>query len=172
MTKLTMRNATDEQLNEYFETKVGHLVKYIKKFWNWKSLAPKGYKKYLSTYEDYQDMDTCKDQDVFTGLLDGSDMGNSFPVGCSLPYIAYDDTCQGRDPLTVLMQSCVSWGARLNKEIEKRKLEKNKVEVHRIITGQIEMSNLLLLQKYPNIAKEDLLEYVKSVEFGLSYIDR
>lgn len=171
MSQVTMRNATDEQLNEYFETKVQHLVKYIKKFWNWKSLAPKGYKKYLSTYEDYQDMETCKDHEAFTGLLDSSATGLPFPMACSIPHIAYDDTNQGRDPLTMLMMSCVSWGARLADEQNKRK---NKSKAENAINTQlrlVDLNNKRLKAKYPSISDEDLHEYVKLIEFGHRFLE-
>lgn len=157
--KLTFRNATDEQLNEYFEDKVEHLVKYIKRFWNWKGLKPKGYKKYLENYQDYQDMDTCKDHEKFTGIHDDHTMSNSFPVNCSLPHVAYDDTNQGRDPLKVLIQSCVSWGARLGEETEKRKL-KARMEHFKESQGRmLKLSNQMLKDKFPGITDEDLIAY-------------
>ena len=121
-----MSQATDEELKEYFETLVEPLVKYIRRHWCWKGLKPKRFKKIIERMDKGEDDElTSEDQkimDTFKGLSDSQGAHCAFHIRTAPYMTAFDKVDQGRDPLTVLIQSAVSWGAHLATEQEKRKL--------------------------------------------------
>lgn len=98
------------------------LVKYIRKTWAWKSLKPKRYEKFKRTYEDH-DGDSLSEKQAkkFRGIDDETACSFSFPVKTALPQVCYDDVNQGRDPLHVLISSCVSFGLSIGEERARRK---------------------------------------------------
>ena len=105
-----MKKMTEMTENDLrFEDVVSPLVKWIRNKWNWKGLKPKKYKKYLANYQDYQDMEDLEIKD-FEGALNNNVMSLTFPEQTSICHVAYDDTNQGRDPLTVLISASVTYG--------------------------------------------------------------
>jgi len=105
-----LSNCTLDDLS--FDKITNPLVKHIRKFWNWRGLKPKGYKQYLENYQDYQDMDELIESvEKFKGIEDDTGVCSfSFPYRVSKPHVAYDDTNQGHDPLSVLISSCITYG--------------------------------------------------------------
>jgi len=111
-----MKKMTEMTENDLrFEDVVTPLVEWIRKKWNWKGLKPKKYKKYLENYQDYQDMD---DLDIkrFEGALNNNIISLTFPEQTSICHVAYDDTNQGRDPLTVLISASVTYGMSIHRQ--------------------------------------------------------
>lgn len=115
-----MSRASDADLLEDFEEKVRPLVDFIKKHWSWKSFKPKGYDAYLKSKDLHTNItqDHYDDKHIgdFEGLDDSDTMGGGFAKRTVRHSVAFDHTDQGRDPLTVLMQSAVSWGCSLERE--------------------------------------------------------
>ena len=108
------------------------LVKHVKKTWNVRAVAPKGYKKYRETYEDFKDMDNLPDSiNKFDGITDEGVSSFDFPTTISMPHIAYNDTNQGRSPLEVLIGACVSYGMKI--EQKRNELENKKVDYFKIL---------------------------------------
>lgn len=67
---------------------------------------PKGWEKFADDYEDYAgmaelDVDALKK--LFTGVNSKGGGSSSFEVRTSLPHVMYDDQCQSRKPLEVLV---------------------------------------------------------------------
>jgi len=135
MKKMTEATSADLRYSDL----IAPLVKWIRSNWNWKGLKPKGYKKYLASYEDYQDMEEIK-VDSFVGIVNNNVMSLTFPEHTSIPHVAYDDTNQGRDPLTVLISASVTYG--MSVEIRRNELHnKALMEQHNgMIDTYIQMS--------------------------------
>jgi len=99
------------------------LVKFIKKNWDIGKPAPKGYKEFLknkeSDYEGMEELDEEKIMKSFKGFDDSSAGSNAFPIRMSLPHIAYDDTEQGRDPLTMLVSCILTYGMKYGQVLER-----------------------------------------------------
>lgn len=73
-----------------------------------KTMKPKGWTKLGKNYTDYQGMeelDTASLKKLFNGMHSGTAGSSSFEVRTSLPHVMYDDKCQGRKPLEVLVGS-------------------------------------------------------------------
>lgn len=92
------------------------LLNFLKKHWDGlDKVKPKGYDKFLKKYCDFDGMEEWEDnekghqEDEFKGFDDGDD-GFNFVRMVSLPQVAYDDTCQGRSPIQMLISSCISYG--------------------------------------------------------------
>lgn len=164
-----MSQATDEELKEYFETLVEPLVKYIRRHWCWKGLKPKRFKKIIERMDKGEDEElTSEDQkimDTFKGLSDSQGAHCAFHIRTAPYMTAFDKVDQGRDPLMVLIQSAVSWGAHLATEQEKRKLfeeEKRdsdlKQTLRKINSDMVHhhLSVALLMMEDSNISKENL----------------
>lgn len=116
--KKELYNCTEEDLSD-FEKLVKPLIEYIRSNWNVKDLKPKNYDSFTEDYTDYDGMDELNIE--FDGVLDDTPCGHSFPVSCSLPHVAYNEICQGRDPLTTLIYSAVSFGMSVQAQREKIK---------------------------------------------------
>lgn len=103
------------------------LVKYIRKFWNWKGLKPKGYKEFKANYSDYdQDELAIMRAERFDGINDASSCGFSFPFATARHNVCYNDVNQGRDPLNCLIAASVSFGMVIQEERDKRKIERDR----------------------------------------------
>jgi hypothetical protein len=124
-----MKKMTEMTENDLrFEDVVSPLVNWIRKKWNWKGLKPKNYKKYRANYQDYQAMDEL-DIKNFEGALNTNIMSLTFPEHTSICHVAYDDTNQGRDPLTVLISASVTYGMSVQRQ--RVKLGNNKMMTDR-----------------------------------------
>lgn len=103
----------------YFGDDIAKIIKWLKKYWTGlKALKPKGYKEYLKDYTDYKDMGSQMIQDAiddYEGWDDGTVTDFSLPEKLTLPHIAYDDTNQGRDPLTMFISAMVQHGFAIGK---------------------------------------------------------
>ena len=109
--KKNLSQCTLKHLQKYDATSA--IVKHVRKYWD-ASVAPKGYAEYKLNYQDYQDMDeTIASVEDFDGIVDDLTRGLPISTSLSLPHVAYDDTNQGRDPLTVLIGSCIAYGRNL-----------------------------------------------------------
>ncbi len=164
-----MAEATDEELKEYFETLVEPLVKYIRRHWCWKGLKPKRFKKIIERMDNGEDEElTSEDQkimDTFKGLSDSQGAHCAFHIRTAPYMTAFDKVDQGRDPLTVLIQSAVSWGAHLATEQEKRKLfeEENHLRETRkkLLKINSDMVNHYLSTAYTAIESSDIPQDTK-----------
>lgn len=172
-----MTQATDEELKEYFETMVEPLVKYIRRHWCWKGLKPKRFKKIIERMDNgEEDALTSEDQkimDTFKGLSDAEGCHCAFHVRTAPYMTAFDKVDQGRDPLEVLIQSAVSWGAHLASEQDRRKLfeeEKNSRELEKkLLKINSDMVNhhlsvALLMMEDSNISPENLAKIRQAFE--------
>lgn len=172
-----MSQATDEELKEYFETLVEPLVKYIRRHWCWKGLKPKRFKKIIERMDKgEEDALTSEDQkimDTFKGLSDAEGCHCAFHVRTAPYMTAFDKVDQGRDPLEVLIQSAVSWGAHLASEQDKRNLfkeEKNNRELEKkLLKINSDMVNhhlsvALLIMEDSNISPENLAKIRQAFE--------
>ena len=123
------------QLKEFdFGKHADALVKYIKKYWNI-SAVPKGYKEFCKDYIDFKGQDEAanKEQEMlkeFEGHDGDGSMAFSFPMTISLAHTAYDDKCQGRNPLRVLIAAIFSYGMQYGMRYER--VYKNSDMNHRI----------------------------------------
>lgn len=172
-----MTQATDEELKEYFETMVEPLVKYIRRHWRWKGLKPKRFKKIIARMDKgEEDALTSEDQkimDTFKGLSDAEGCHCAFHIRTAPYMTAFDKVDQGRDPLEVLIQSAVSWGAHLASEQDKRKLfkeeEKSREIEKKLYKVNFDMmnhhhGNALKIIEASNISPEDIARIKKSFE--------
>lgn len=79
------------------------------------NVKPKGYETSCKKYCDFDGMEEWDDnergtqEDEFNGFDDGND-GVNFVRVVSLPHIIYDDLCQGRPPIQMLISACISYG--------------------------------------------------------------
>ena len=119
------------------------------------------------TSEDQKIMDT------FKGLSDSQGAHCAFHIRTAPYMTAFDKVDQGRDPLTVLIQSAVSWGAHLATEQEKRKLfeEENHLRETRkkLLKINSDMVNhhlsvALLIMEDSNISPENLAKIRQAFE--------
>lgn len=102
------------------------LIKYIRCTWDWKGFKPRGYEKYKAEYSDYdKDERAVKWAAKFKGINSGTASSFGFHVQTARHHVCYDDTSQGRDPLHVLMSSCVGFGLIVGDERAKRQQAKN-----------------------------------------------
>ena len=93
-----------------------NLLNFLRKYWvGLDDVKPIGYSEFCESYCDFdgmeawQDNERGKQEDEFNGFDNGSD-GVNFVSTVSLPHIAYDDTCQGRPPIQMLISACISYG--------------------------------------------------------------
>jgi hypothetical protein len=124
---------TLDQLKD-FTNIVEPLVDYIKETWEG-SILPKGYKEFINNYEEYKGMNDVN-IDCFTGFVNDTATSYSFPVATSIPHIAYDDREQGRDPLQMLISSCVSYGMQVQERRQALKEFDIKDMINIVLSGQ------------------------------------
>ena len=123
------------QLKEFdFGKHADALVKYIKKYWNI-SAVPKGYKEFCKNYTDFDGQNEAANMEAemlkeFEGHDGDGSMAFSFPMTISLAHTAYDDICQGRNPLRVLIAAIFSYGMQYGMRYEQ--VYKNSNMNHRI----------------------------------------
>lgn len=82
------------------------LVEVKKEFPDAGKLKPKGWSKMAKGYNDYDGMEELDGTELkanFKGMHSGTAGSASFEVRVSLPHVIYDDKCQGRKPLEVLV---------------------------------------------------------------------
>ena len=86
---------------------------------NWEGLndvKPNGYDAFIKDYDDFQGMEEWDEnirpqqEAVFNGFNNAAAGGFNFVGTTSLPHIAYDDLCQARSPVQMLIGACVSYG--------------------------------------------------------------
>lgn len=91
---------------------VDALIKFIKEHWILRA-RPKGYDKFCEDYSDFkgmEELDEKKLMDSFEGHDAGGTTSFPFPMRISLPHVAYDDICQGREPIWILIGSIFAYG--------------------------------------------------------------
>jgi hypothetical protein len=99
-------------LNDFnYSEHIEALLEYIKKYWNIRAI-PKGYKAFCDDYTDFkgQGEDETALYEEFKGHGDGGTCSFGFPTRVSLPHVAYDDICQGRNPLNTLIGAVMAYG--------------------------------------------------------------
>jgi len=103
-----------------YSKQMGILIAYIKEHWN-VSARPKGYKEFCENYTDFKGMEEEDQQTIinaFEGFDDSTAGSFSFPIRTSLPQVAYDDKCQGREPLETLLGAVFAYGMRYGMRYE------------------------------------------------------
>jgi len=150
-----LNEGTKEELANFGDI-VDPIVEYIKDTWEG-DFKPKGYKEFIDNYQDYEGMNTVN-IDNYKGFLDGTATSYSFPVATSLPHIAYDDLEQGRDPLQMLISSCISYGMNIqNRRNALKDIDLNDI-INIVISGEY---NHLFTKDFKNIVSK---VYTKSAE--------
>jgi len=104
MKNKTIKEASLDELEDFSEI-AGHILQLIKTSWD-VDVKPKGYDKYLESYEEYDDSEIPK----FDGLLDVGPSKPDIADSMSLSNVAYGDTQQGRDPLETMVGAILSYG--------------------------------------------------------------
>lgn len=103
-----------------YEKNVDNLVLDVKKDFPFVTKArPKGYKNMAKDYEDYQGMSELNGRELkslFGGMHSGTAASHSFEVRTALPHVMYDDKCQGRKPIIVLVGAIVGHAYLLNEK--------------------------------------------------------
>ena len=140
-------------------------------------LKPKRFKKIIERMDKgEEDALTSEDQkimDTFKGLSDAEGCHCAFHIRTAPYMTAFDKVDQGRDPLEVLIQSAVSWGAHLASEQDKRNLfkeEKNNRELEKkLLKINSDMVNhhlsvALLIMEDSNISPENLAKIRQAFE--------
>lgn len=107
----------------------GYLVNFVRKTWDWKGLHPKGWEKRDEIMEDPAQMAKIREELKEFNGPDTSTAGSfGAHVRLSLHQVAYDNDEQGRDPLKMLVSSCISYGMVIVDEQMSRKREAEKVK--------------------------------------------
>ena len=115
-----MKNTIDEaswKEVSYFDDLIQPILKMVKDNWDIEA-SPKGYKEYVETYEECDDMGDEKFDLEFDGLLNTSACGDPINIKLSMPQVAYDDTQQRRDPIHTLISAILSYGIAIGKRQE------------------------------------------------------
>ena len=90
-----------------YEKNVNKILAEVKKeFPDAGKLKPKGWSQMAKGYSDYEGMSDLDHESLrasFKGMDSGTAGASSFEVRVSLPHVMYDDKCQGRKPLEVLV---------------------------------------------------------------------
>jgi hypothetical protein len=110
-----------------FEQDMDALIKFIAKNWTGlKKIKPKGYDEFIKDYQDFkgqEEFDAEKACESFKGFNDETASSFSFPLKIALPYVAYDDICQGRDPFRTLVGSLIGYGMARGQVLAKKEIE-------------------------------------------------
>lgn len=95
--------------NWYFENKTKPIVKgLIKQYPELSKIKPNGWNAFIKNYSDFdgqEEYDPEEDRNLFRGVNTESACAADLPGRLALPYVAYDDRCQGRKPSEVLIGS-------------------------------------------------------------------
>jgi hypothetical protein len=116
----TVEESTLKELNN-FPGLLDAIIKYLDQYWDIEA-KPKGYDKYLKTYQEH---DTEDHEYEFDGPLDESASCDAFPERISISNIAYSDTQQGRTPLRELIGAVFAYG--LNVGAQRERIDKDKM---------------------------------------------
>lgn len=135
-----LNKASDNDLMNFSDI-ADSLYDYIKLTWN-ANVSPKGYKKFLESYDETNDWDVNHEKMIkdFKGLNDTTASTPSFPLKLEINNVAYDDKEQGRNPLRVLIGAILCHGMEIGEERAKREL-KNKFS-DRVKFLKIAMKNM------------------------------
>jgi hypothetical protein len=110
-----------------FSKDIDALVKYISQNWTGlKKIKPKGYAEFIKDYEDFkgqEEFDVEKACKSFKGFDDSTASSFSFPLRVALPYVAYDDICQGRDPFRTLVAALIGYGMARGNILAQKEIE-------------------------------------------------
>lgn len=127
-----------------FGDDIDALVSYLANHWEGhKGIKPKGYNEFTKNYTDFdgmEELDVMGLREEFKGCNDATVRSFEFPIGVSLPHVAYDDICQGREPFRTLVAACVRYGMMRGEVIAMEDVEKIKKEVR----GAIELLELIV----------------------------
>lgn len=78
-------------------------------------LRPKGWKQLAKNYEDYDGQEEYNEtENVFKGMNSEGVVSHAFHVRVALPYVMYDDKCQGRKPLYTLIGAILAHALSVN----------------------------------------------------------
>ena len=126
-----------------FEKNVNEILAEVKKeFPDFSQLKPKGWSKMAKSYRDYEGMselDTASLRANFKGMDSGTAGASSFEVRVSLPHVMYDDKCQGRKPLEVLVGSMLGHAYVMSEQNNSSKMLTEWLE----ICNKLEKSNAI-----------------------------
>ena len=160
-----MKDLKTASLNEVndFSTIAESIYKYIKKTWKC-NVRPKGYKKFLVGYEDYDGMEELEYNKIekdFKGFNDATAASPSFPIKIALPHTAYNATNQSRNPLRTLIAAILGHGMIIGEERAKRKVSKSFERLER---------TLITSEKYDSEIKE-VKNLIKDIRLDLEMIN-
>lgn len=101
-----------------FSELIGPVEKYLEKYWDIDA-KPRGYKDFCEDYTDFKGQGEDDDRllEEFKGINDETATMFAFPIAASLPHIAYDDICQGRNPLMMLISHLIAYGIGYGKKL-------------------------------------------------------
>jgi hypothetical protein len=110
----TVEESSLKELN-HFPNLMEAIMEYLDKYWDIDA-KPKGYDKYLETYEEYNTEDI---EYEFSGPLDTSASCDPFPYRISRSSVAYGDTQQGRTPTYELLGAVFAYGLNIGAQRQK-----------------------------------------------------
>lgn len=99
-------------------------------------VKPKGWNAFSKDYIDYQgmsDLDHNELKILFNGMDSGTAGCSSFEVRTALPHVMYDDKCQGRKPLEVLVGAMLTHAYVMNEKNNGSKMLKEWVDLKKQI---------------------------------------
>lgn len=159
---IKFKDASQSQLDNFSNISES-LLKYIRKYWKG-TMKPKGYKAFTEDYEDYDGMEELDQKAIekeFKGINASGTMSYSFPMQMSLPHTAYNDKCQGRDPLNTLVSAVLGHGMLIGEERGKRKALKGLERIKKTIE---------IYEKH-GTADTSLKELLDSFKFDVETLD-
>lgn len=116
-----------------YEKNVHAIIADVKSEFPYASKArPKNWTKLAKNYVDFDGMDELNSLELhklFTGMNSGTAGAPSFEVRTSLPHVMYDDKCQGRKPLEVLVGAMLGHSYVMNEKNNGSKMLKEWIEL-------------------------------------------
>lgn len=146
-----------------FEKSVNSILSKTKsEFPEAKNMKPKDWIKFGKNYRDYQGMDeldTDSLKKLFNGIHSGTAGTSSFEVRTSLPHVMYDDKCQGRKPLEVLVGSIFCHSYVMNEKNNATKM----INEWKLLVEKLEEQPVKELQfEFQEPLNKALLEIIKN----------
>lgn len=105
-----IKEASIEELED-FNGVVRPIITFLDKYWD-VGAKPKGYDEYLKTYKEFDDMPLENELD-FDGFCSATAGSFSIETQLAMPYVAYGDTEQGRNPLETLIGAVMSYAIQI-----------------------------------------------------------
>lgn len=112
--------------NWNYEKNVTTIIHHLKDNFPYASkVRPKNWHKLAKNYSDYdgiQELNSDYLKQLFGGMNSATAGSSSFEIRTSLPYVMYDDKCQGRKPLEVLIGAIVGHAYVMNEKNNSAKM--------------------------------------------------